>query len=230
MITLKGECLVNDTTARANALMYDIVDVDAYQKAIDEVLEKIFSKLTFNRNYFRYETRIKDISSLLEKLKRKNCDLCDLLDIAGIRFVFGDFSLVSDNFSLVDLQRILNDSNNDPDAIKMYVEYIFSKEKYSVSNDLSFDFVKKLRCLFGEDVIVEKDYLNHPKSSGYQSYHVVVRASNGYCVEIQIRNLCQHIWSFLEHDAVYKGNSTDKKFYVNFAEEINDYAKKYSMK
>lgn len=50
----------------------------------------------------------------------------------------------------------------------------------------------------------EKDYINHPKSDGYRSHHLVYRyhsrarkhsAYNGLKVEIQIRTKLQHAWA-----------------------------------
>ena len=60
-------------------------------------------------------------------------------------------------------------------------------------------------------VISRKDYIKHPKDSGYQSYHMLVTVpvflSDGAVdtkVEIQIRTVAQDFWASLEHKIYYK--------------------------
>ena len=56
-----------------------------------------------------------------------------------------------------------------------------------------------------------KDYIQHPKESGYQSYHMIVSLpiflSDSIVdtkVEIQIRTIAQDFWASLEHKISYK--------------------------
>ena len=60
-------------------------------------------------------------------------------------------------------------------------------------------------------VLSEKDYINHMKSSGYRSYHMIVSYSvetlagtRHIKVEIQIRTLAMNFWSTIEHSLQYK--------------------------
>ena len=60
-------------------------------------------------------------------------------------------------------------------------------------------------------IISLKDYIKHPKASGYQSYHMLVSVpiylSGGFVdtmVEIQIRTVAQDFWASLEHKIYYK--------------------------
>ena len=60
-------------------------------------------------------------------------------------------------------------------------------------------------------IISLKDYIKHPKDSGYQSYHMLVSVpiylSGGFVdtkVEIQIRTVAQDFWASLEHKIAYK--------------------------
>ncbi len=67
-------------------------------------------------------------------------------------------------------------------------------------------------------VISVKDYIKHPKASGYKSYHMIVslpiflsdRAVETK-VEIQIRTIAMDFWASLEHKIYYKfeGNAPD---------------------
>ena len=61
------------------------------------------------------------------------------------------------------------------------------------------------------EVIEEKDYLGNQKSSGYRSYHVIVKYSietiegtKVIPVEIQIRTLAMNFWATVEHSLQYK--------------------------
>ena len=60
-------------------------------------------------------------------------------------------------------------------------------------------------------VISVKDYMKHPKASGYKSYHMIVSVpiflSNKVVdtkVEIQIRTIAMDFWASLEHKIRYK--------------------------
>ncbi len=67
-------------------------------------------------------------------------------------------------------------------------------------------------------VISVKDYIRHPKDSGYKSFHMIVtvpiflsdRVVNTK-VEIQIRTIAMDFWASLEHKIYYKfeGNAPD---------------------
>ena len=65
-------------------------------------------------------------------------------------------------------------------------------------------------------VISVKDYIRHPKSSGYKSYHMLVAVP--VClsdrtvdtkVEIQIRTVAMDFWASLEHKLKYKKDVGD---------------------
>lgn len=67
-------------------------------------------------------------------------------------------------------------------------------------------------------VISVKDYIKHPKESGYKSYHMLVSVpvflSDSVVdirVEIQIRTIAMDFWASLEHKIYYKfeGNAPD---------------------
>ena len=67
-------------------------------------------------------------------------------------------------------------------------------------------------------VVSVKDYIKHPKESGYKSYHMLVSVpiflSDSVVdtkVEIQIRTIAMDFWASLEHKIYYKfeGNAPD---------------------
>ena len=67
-------------------------------------------------------------------------------------------------------------------------------------------------------VISVKDYIKHPKQSGYKSYHMIVSVPIFLSdqvidskVEIQIRTIAMDFWASLEHKIYYKfeGNAPE---------------------
>lgn len=60
-------------------------------------------------------------------------------------------------------------------------------------------------------VILEKDYIKHPKPNGYRSYHMVLEVpvffsqkKQNVKVEVQIRTIAMDFWASLEHKLYYK--------------------------
>ncbi len=61
------------------------------------------------------------------------------------------------------------------------------------------------------NIILEKDYINHPKKSGYMSYHIVLKEYMNlgkfvipYKAEIQLRTNEMDEWARIAHDSTYK--------------------------
>jgi len=61
------------------------------------------------------------------------------------------------------------------------------------------------------DIVEERDYISHKKTSGYRSYHVVIRypvqtihGEKKILAEIQIRTLAMNFWATIEHSLNYK--------------------------
>ncbi len=65
--------------------------------------------------------------------------------------------------------------------------------------------------------ILEKDYMETPKESGYRSYHIIfgvpvhaLDAMEYYPVEVQFRTLSMDFWSSMEHKICYKKTRDNK--------------------
>ena len=95
------------------------------------------------------------------------------------------------------------------------------------------DDIFKIRNLIeeipGMQIEKEKDYVNHPKESGYASYHMIVKVPVTLSkqtiyvkVEIQIRTMAMDFWASLEHKMKYK---TDKEVNKKTSKELVNYAK-----
>jgi len=75
-----------------------------------------------------------------------------------------------------------------------------------------------------------KDYIKHPKESGYRSLHIVVNVpvfqSKGPVnvpVEIQIRTVGMDMWASLEHKLRYKTNS-DSNLVDRYGNQLKEYS------
>lgn len=80
-------------------------------------------------------------------------------------------------------------------------------------------------------ILKESDYIHYPKSSGYQSYHMVlgvpvyrIEGMQYYPVEIQFRTLSMDFWASMEHRICYKGDTSDKATddFRNYSNELSD--------
>lgn len=76
-----------------------------------------------------------------------------------------------------------------------------------------FYIVNLIRYMPDVTILEEKNYISHPKDSGYRSYHLIVEVPIFYSgkmdfvpIEIQIRTEAMNFWASLEHKARYKYN------------------------
>lgn len=76
------------------------------------------------------------------------------------------------------------------------------------------------------EVVKRKDYVRKPKSSGYQSLHLImlvpVNENEKRKVEIQIRTQAMNFWAVVEHHFVYKKGNYEK---VQFEKDLKECAK-----
>jgi putative GTP pyrophosphokinase len=147
-------------------------------------LEEINTKLKILNEEFQFihkhnpiehlKSRIKEPSSILKKIKRKNLELTlenvkeHVHDIAGVRITCSFVSDIYDIYTMLEKQ----------DDIR---------------------------------IIKVKDYIQHPKSNGYKSLHLIIEipvfltSHTEYVkIEIQIRTIAMDFWASLEHKIYYK--------------------------
>lgn len=76
-----------------------------------------------------------------------------------------------------------------------------------------YTVVDYIRDRDGQDleIVLEKDYINNFKESGYRSYHMVIKYTihtalgpKDILAEIQIRTLAMNFWAIIEHSLKYK--------------------------
>ena len=192
------------------------------------------------KNFLSYDEKIEEKTNTFEKLMA-------IYDMAiaeletKINILQREFKVFY-NYDLIDH---INTRIKQPDSIvnkmkKKGYELTY-KEMIENINDIAGirvicqlkDDIFKIRNLIeqmpGIYIEKEKDYVNHPKESGYSSYHMIAKVpvtlSNQIIyvkVEIQIRTLAMDFWASLEHKIKYK---TDKEVNKKTSKELVNYAK-----
>lgn len=188
---------------------FTTTDILNYQNASKEIMIYLINMLNiFCKNSdigWMLGDRIKSLESINEKIAKKkqkkgnDFDIqLDLLDIAGLRVVFCDKGFIVPSMEKLDDN--IHSLNRDS------FEREFNRANaFSNNHDIKsmFDFLFFLEKQ-NDNIIIIKDYITYPKSSGYQSLHVIFLASNGCPVEVQFRNYSQHLYNEFEHDIRYK--------------------------
>lgn len=87
--------------------------------------------------------------------------------------------------------------------------------------------VKVIRKLPILNVVKVKDYIAHPKATGYRSIHIIVEVpSSGQTIrlEIQVCSAAMNYWAMLEHQLSYKNSKGDEKEIERIQKELKSYA------
>ena len=193
---------------------------DCYNVALEEVKIFVFENLMYfkekNNIGCMNSYRIKSLKSIKRKLEKKKTN--SISDIAGIRVVFCDKCDEKD-LSVLDRQihgldklgfvskfeDVVNRTNNvDINVIADFSEYLCECSEYK----------KDLKIIIDES----KNYIKHPKSSGYQSMHLTI-FYKGVPVELQIRNLAQHYFAEYEHEKRYKADEDTRVEYNSICDK-----------
>lgn len=118
----------------------------------------------------------------------------------------------------------VRDNIFDIGGIRVVTNYV--EDIYTVAKNLTAQTDVKL--------IRAKDYVKHPKESGYRSLHLVISVpvfqSAGERlapVEIQIRTIGMDLWASLEHKLRYK-TATSKQKLDSISNELTQYAEDLS--
>lgn len=185
-----------------------------------EVNDKTFEKLMFI-----YSIAIKEIEMKMGILKEEfkvfyNYDLIDHVN-TRIKKPQSIIKKMQDRGYELTYKSMIENIN---DIAGVRVICPLKKDVFSVKN-----LIQKLP---GVNILKEKDYVTHPKPSGYSSYHMIVEVPIALSqdiiyvkVEIQIRTMAMDFWASLEHKMKYKPDEEiDKKAakeWVNCAKMIS---------
>ena len=84
------------------------------------------------------------------------------------------------------------------DAIGIRIVCAFVGDVYKVA--------EYLRSFPDYEIVTEKDYIRNVKPNGYRSYHMILKTTEWYYAEIQLRTISMDTWAALEHHLKYKKN------------------------
>lgn len=180
---------------------------------------------TFQKLMFIYSVAIKELETKMEILKDEfkifyHYDLIDHIDtrIKTPDSITKKMKKREICFTYKDMIEHIND------IAGIRVVCPLKKDIFSIK-----DLIQKLP---GINILKEKDYITHPKKSGYSSYHLIAEvpitlsSQNVYVkVEIQIRTIAMDFWATLEYKVKYKPeeeiSKQEAKEWVNCAKIIN---------
>lgn len=191
-------------------------------------------------NFLDYESTIEKEDKTFEKLM--------FIYSMAIRELETKIEIIKDEFKMFydyDLIDHINTRIKKPESIIKKMEQkqckLTYKEMIENINDIAgiriicqlkddiFEIRNLIEKIPGITVEIEKDYVNHPKESGYASYHMIIEVPVTLSkqtiyvkVEIQIRTLAMDFWASLEHKMKYK---SDKEISKKKSKELVNYAK-----
>ena len=192
------------------------------------------------KNFLSYDEKIEEKTNTFEKLM--TIYEMAITEIETKMNILQKEFKVFYNYDLIDH---INTRIKEPDSIvnkmkKKGYELTY-KEMIENINDIAGvriicqlkDDIFKIRNLIEElpgiQIEKEKDYVNHPKESGYSSYHMIIKIPVTLSkqtiyvkVEVQIRTMAMDFWASLEHKMKYK---TDKEVNKKTSKELVNYAK-----
>lgn len=180
---------------------------------------------TFKKLMFIYSMAIKELETKLEIFKSEfkllyNYELIDYINtrIKSPKSIIRKMELKGYDLTYKEMIEHIND------IAGIRVVCLLKKDIFSIR-----DLIQKIP---GINILKQKDYVTHPKKSGYSSYHLIVEvpvtlSQNIIYVktEIQIRTVAMDFWANLEHKMKYKPegdiDKKDSKEWINCAKMIN---------
>ena len=200
----------------------DLIDLKNFVDYNEKVEEK---DVTFQKLMFIYKMAIKELNTKIEIFKEefKTFYDYDLVDHVNTRIKTPKSIIQKMKKKEYELTyKNMIENINDIAGIRVICP--LQKDIYSIKN--------LIQSIPGIETLKEKDYITHPKESGYSAYHIIlgvpVMLSQKVIyvkVEVQIRTMAMDFWSSLEHKMKYKTKKepTKKKSkeWVSCAKAIN---------
>ena len=167
---------------------------------------------TFEKLMYIYTAAIKELQTKVEIMKDEfkifyNYDLIDHIN-TRIKTPESIIQKMKKRNLALNYKEMIENIN---DIAGLRIVCPLKKDIFSIRN-----LIEKLPEV---NVLNEKDYVTHPKESGYSSYHLIVEVPITLSqnivyvkVEIQIRTIAMDFWASLEHKMKYKPEEEiDKK-------------------
>lgn len=165
---------------------------------------KIFETEEFKQVLFNYQSALKVLETEIKILNDEFTGIYKHNPVEHIKFrIKNPDSIIKKlhkkNYDIT-IENIISHVN---DIAGIRIVCSFLPDIYQI-----VDIIKKSKSI---KIIEEKDYIKNPKSSGYESYHLIVMvpiflsSGNKYVkAEIQIRTVAMDFWASLEHKIQYK--------------------------
>ncbi|MCD7922317.1 MAG: GTP pyrophosphokinase [Clostridiales bacterium] len=86
-----------------------------------------------------------------------------------------------------------------------------------------YHVMKEIRKLPGLKFIKVKDYIAHPKQTGYRSIHMIAEVPSigtPIRMEIQVRSAAMNYWAMLDHQLSYKNKKMDEAKFQKMQKEL----------
>ena len=200
----------------------DLIDLKNFLDYNGKVKEK---DVTFQKLMFIYKMAIKELNTKIEIFKEEfktfyDYDLVDHINtrIKSPKSIIQKMKKKECKLTYKEMIENIND------IAGIRVVCPLQKDIYSIKN--------LIQSIPGIETLKEKDYITHPKESGYSAYHIIlgvpVMLSQQLIyvkVEVQIRTMAMDFWSSLEHKMKYKTkeepSKKKSKEWVNCAKAIN---------
>lgn len=193
----------------------------AVEMTIQEYIRERSEKDSFETAMFIYESALIQMNSRIEVL---NNELNHVYSYNPIEYVKTRLktpeSIIKKlrknghNISVEDMVEYVNDIAGIRITCSFFSEIYFVADMISHQDNLS--------------VISIKDYISHPKESGYKSYHMILSIPVALAdavvptkVEVQIRTMAMDFWASLEHKIYYKYEGNAPGY---FARELQECA------
>lgn len=197
---------------------------------IQEYIRKRSEKDSFETAMFIYESALIQMSSRIEVL---NNELNHVYSYNPIEYVKTRLktpeSIIKKlrkngrNISVDDMVEYVNDIAGIRITCSFFSEIYFVADMISHQDNLS--------------VISIKDYISHPKESGYKSYHMILSIPVALAdavvptkVEVQIRTMAMDFWASLEHKIYYKYEGNAPGYFSRELQECSSIISKLDAK
>ncbi len=90
-----------------------------------------------------------------------------------------------------------------------------------------YSVLKAIKKIPGIEILKIRDYIAHPKPSGYRSIHIITRVpecSDQIRLEIQVCSAAMNYWAMLDHELTYKNNKGNKEEREKLEKELKSYS------
>ncbi len=89
-----------------------------------------------------------------------------------------------------------------------------------------YHVVKRIKKLQDLEIYKIRDYIAHPKPSGYRSIHIIttVPSCGNIRLEIQVCSAAMNYWAMLDHELSYKNDKGDREERDRLEQELKSYS------